>query len=58
MIVPITPAVIVPIVITWPVVIRISVVIVRIITRVVIGRWTHKNPNVETRFCRFWSESR
>jgi len=55
-IVPITP-VIVPIVITRSVVIGISVVIARIITRVVIGRWTYEDPKVDTCFCRLWSES-
>jgi hypothetical protein len=58
MIVPITPGVIVPIVITWSVVIGISVVIARIITRVVIGRWTYENPKVDTCLCRLWNESR
>ena len=56
-IVPITPPVIVPIMITRSVVIGISVVIVRIVTRVVIGRWTYENPKVDTCFCRLWSES-
>ena len=56
-IVPITPPVIVPIVITRSVVIGISIVIVRIITRVVIGRRTYKEPKMDTCFCRLWSES-
>ena len=55
-IVPITP-VIVPIVITRSVVIGISVVIARIITRVVIGRWTYEDPKVDTGLRRLRSES-
>ena len=58
MIVPITPSAIVPRMITRPVVIGISVVIARIITRVVIGRWTYEDPKVDTCFCRLWNESR
>ena len=58
MIAPITPWMIVPVaIITRSVVIGISVVIARIITRVVIGRWTYEDPKVDTCFCRLWSES-
>ena len=57
MIVPITPPAIVPRMITRSVVIGISVVIVRIITRVVIGRRTYEDPKMDTCFCRLWSES-
>ena len=59
MIVSITPRMIVPVVIVArSVVIGISVIIVRIITGVIIGRWTDEDPKVDTCFCRLWNESR
>ena len=60
MIVPITPRTIIPVamIIARSVVIGVSVVIVRIITGVIIGRRTDEDPKVDTCFCRLRNESR